>query len=91
MNVCVEQRVVMKFLVNGGIKLAEIYRRLQAQYDNEMLSRSKTFECRKRFKDGRISITDDPGRGGSRPTVVIPEQLILDNRRTTCREIAICR
>lgn len=64
-NIYVEQHVVMKFLVNEGIKPAEIYRRLQAQYGDETLSHSKTFEWCKRFKDGRISITDDPGCGGS--------------------------
>ena len=93
-SACMEQRVVMKFLVNEGVKPADIYRRLQAQYGDEMLSRSKTFEWCKRFKDGRTSVSDDPGRGGSKPTAVIPvniqrvERLILDNRRITCREIA---
>ena len=43
-SVCMEQRVVMKFLVNEGVKPADIYRRLQAQYGDETLSRSKTFE-----------------------------------------------
>jgi hypothetical protein len=55
-----EQRVVMKFLVNEGVKPADIYRRLQAQYGDETLSRSKTFEGCKRFKDGRTSVIDDP-------------------------------
>jgi len=40
-SACMEQRVVMKFLVNEGVKPADIYRRLQAQYGEEMLSRSK--------------------------------------------------
>jgi hypothetical protein len=54
-----------------------------------VLSRSKTFEWCKRFKDGRTSVSDDPGRGGSQPTAVIPvniqrmERLILDNRCMT--------
>jgi len=48
----------------------------------------------KRFKDGRTSVCDNPGHGGSQPTAVITvniqrvERLILDNRRITCREIA---
>jgi len=81
-------------LANEGVKPKDIYSRLQAQYDNETPSRSKTFECFKRFKDGRTSVSDDPGRGDSQPTAVIPvniqrvERLILDNRRMTCREIA---
>jgi len=84
----------MKFLVNEGVKPADIYRRLQAQYGDETLSRNKTFEWYKHFKEGSTSVTDDPGHGGSRPTAVITvniqrmERLILDNRRVTCREIA---
>ena len=84
-SACMEQRVVMKFLVNEGVKPVDIYRRLQAQYGDEMLSCSKTSEWCKRFKDGRMSVSDDPGHGGSQPTAVIPvniqcvEHLILDN------------
>ena len=40
---CMEQCVVMKFLVKDGVKPVDIYRRLQAQYGDETLSRSKTF------------------------------------------------
>jgi len=93
-SACMEKRVVMKFLVNEGVKLADIYRRLQAQYGDETLSRSKTFEWFKRFKDGCKSVSDDPGRGGSQPTAVNPvniqrvERLIMDNRRISCLEIA---
>ena len=93
-SACMEQHVVMKFLVNKGVKPADIYRRLQAQYGDETLSRSKTFEWCKRFKDGRTSVSDDPGRGGSQLSAVIPvntervERLILDNRHINCREIA---
>jgi hypothetical protein len=57
------QRVVMKFLVNEGVKPADIYRRLQAQYGDETLSRSKTFGWCKRFKDGR---------GGSMHALTLP-------------------
>jgi len=49
-SVCMEQHMVIKFLVNEGVKPADIYRRLQAQYGDETLSRSKTFEWCKRFK-----------------------------------------
>ena len=93
-SVCMEQRVVMKFLVNEGVKPADIYRRLQAQYGDETLSRSKTSEWCKCFKDGHMSVSDDPGRGGSQLTAVIPvntqcvKRLILDNRCITCRDIA---
>jgi len=55
---------MMKFLVNEDVKPADIYKRLQAQYGDEMLSHSKIFEWSKRFKDGHTSVSDDPGRGG---------------------------
>ena len=89
-----EQLVVMKFLVNKGVKPTDIYRRLQAQYGDETLSNSKTFEWCKHFKDDCTSVSNDPGHCGSHPTVVITmniqrlECLILDNRRITCREIS---
>jgi hypothetical protein len=67
-----EQREVMKFLVNEGVKPADICRRLQAQYDDETLSRSNTFEWCKRFKDGRTSVSDDPGRGGFMHALTLP-------------------
>ena len=84
-SACMEQRVAMKFFVKEGVKPADIYRRLKAQCGGQTLSRSKTFEWCKRFKDGRMSVSDDPGHGGSQPTAVIPvniqcvEHLILDN------------
>ena len=88
-SACMEQRVVMKFLVKEGAKPADIYSRLQAHYGDETLSRSKTFEWCKRFKDGRTSFSDDPDRGGSQPTAAIPvniqrvKSLIMDNRSIT--------
>jgi hypothetical protein len=66
------QHVALKFLVNKGVKPADIYRRLQAQYGDEMLSCSKTFEWCKRFKDGRTSVSDDPSRGGSMHALTLP-------------------
>jgi hypothetical protein len=67
-----EQRVVMKFLVNEGVKPADIYSRLQAQYGDETLCRSKTFEWCKHFKDGRMSVSDNPGRGGPMHALTLP-------------------
>jgi len=72
-SACIEQRVVMKFLVNEGVKPADIYRRFQAQYGDEMLGRSKTSEWCKRFKDGQTSVSDDPSHGGSQS----PQQSFL--------------
>jgi hypothetical protein len=67
-----EQCVVMKFLVNEGVKPADIYRRLQAQYGDETLIRSKTSEWCKHFKDGRMSVSDNLGRSGSMHALKLP-------------------
>ncbi|XP_064475436.1 protein GVQW3-like [Ornithodoros turicata] len=90
----IEQRIVMKILVNECIKSSKIHRRLQAQYCHDTLSRSKSFEWCKPFRDGRTSLKDDPGRSGSEPSVRLPEniqlveRLILKDRRITCLELA---
>ncbi|XP_064483065.1 uncharacterized protein LOC135395909 [Ornithodoros turicata] len=89
----IEQRIVMMFLVNEGIKSPEIHRRLQAQYGHDTLSRSKAFEWCKLSRDGRTSLQEDPCRGGSEPSVRVPEsievveRLILKDRRITCLDI----
>lgn len=42
-NACMEQRGVMRFLVNEGMKPADLYRKTQTQYAVETFSCSKTF------------------------------------------------
>ncbi|XP_064469631.1 protein GVQW3-like [Ornithodoros turicata] len=90
----IEQRILMRFLVNEDVKSSEIHRRLRAQYGHDTLSHSKAFEWCKRFRDGRTSVEDDPGRGGSEPSVRVPEniqvveRLVLKDRRITCLELA---
>ncbi|XP_064488451.1 protein GVQW3-like [Ornithodoros turicata] len=82
-----------KFLVNEGVKSSEIHRRLQAQYGQDTLSRSKAFEWCNRFRDGRTSVQGDPGRDGSEPSLRVPEnillveRLILKDRRITCLQL----
>jgi len=36
-SACIEQHVVMKFLVKEGVKSTDIYRRLQGKYGDETL------------------------------------------------------
>ncbi|CUT98979.1 hypothetical protein [Echinococcus multilocularis] len=74
---CREQRVLMKCLVKESIKPADIYRRLQAQLGAKALICSKTFEWCKCFKGGRISVSDDLGRGDSQSIVTIPVNIQL--------------
>ncbi|XP_064462644.1 uncharacterized protein LOC135373359 [Ornithodoros turicata] len=90
----IEQRIVMKFLVNEGVKSSEIHRRLQSQYGHDTLSHRKAFERCRRFRDGRTSVQDNPGRGGSEPSVRVAENiqlvehLILKDRQITCIKLA---
>lgn len=65
----VEQRVVMEFLVRERVKPIDIYKTLQAQYGDETVSHSKTFEWCNRFTDGCMSVN-----------IQQVERLILDNR-----------
>ncbi|XP_064482305.1 histone-lysine N-methyltransferase SETMAR-like [Ornithodoros turicata] len=56
--------------------------------------RREAFEWWKRFRDGRSSVQDDPGLGGSEPSVSVPEniqlveRLIFKDRRITSLELA---
>lgn len=58
-NAIVEQRTVITFFINESIRPNEIYKMLKAQYGDETLSRSKTFEWCRRFKYERTSLQDD--------------------------------
>src|SRR5258705_11887853 len=92
-SLAVEQRVVMKFLVAEGTKASEIHARLKAQFGEDTLSRRSVFKWCTRFKDGRESVVDNSGHGGSDPTVVTPtnihrvETLVLADRRVSVRQL----
>lgn len=58
-----EQRVVMQFLINEGVKPVDIHRRLQAQFGDQTLSRSKTLEWCKSFQEVNTCVNNDnPGQ-----------------------------
>jgi hypothetical protein len=54
-----EMRGVIRFLFAEGVKPVEIIRRMQAQYGNNCLSRSKIYEWIDHFKKGRTSVCDE--------------------------------
>jgi hypothetical protein len=54
-----EMRGVIRFLFSEGFKPVEIIRRMQAQYDDNCLSRSKIHEWIDHFKKGRTSVCDE--------------------------------
>jgi hypothetical protein len=50
-----EMRAVIRFLFAEGVKPVQIIRRMQAQYGDNCLSRSKIYEWTDHFKKGRTS------------------------------------
>ncbi len=55
----IEQRVVIKFLIDSGEKRAEIFLKLKKVFRNECALRARLFEWARRFKEGRRSVYDD--------------------------------
>jgi hypothetical protein len=53
MDVLKEQHVCIKFCQKLGKTATEMYEMLQQAFGEAVLSRSKTFECYPKFKNGR--------------------------------------
>jgi hypothetical protein len=58
-----EMRGMIRFLFAEGVKPVEIIRRMQAQYGDNCLLRSKIYEWINHFKKGRTSVCDEEGSG----------------------------
>jgi hypothetical protein len=56
-------RGIIPFLFAEGVKPVEIIRRMQAQYGDNCLSRSKIYEWIDYFQKGRTSIYDEDSSG----------------------------
>jgi hypothetical protein len=56
----VEQRIVIKFLVGENVPSAELHHRLQQQYGEECLSRTRVFKWCKCFREGRQRVENEP-------------------------------
>jgi hypothetical protein len=56
----VEQSIVIKFLIGENVPSAEIHHRLQQQYEEECLSRTREFEWCKCFREGRERVENEP-------------------------------
>ena len=87
-----EQRAVIRFLAAEGEKPNEVYTRMSVQYGSSCLNQRNVYKLIERFKEGHISIKDEPRKG--RPSEVnTPEKqqavndLILTERRITVEEI----
>jgi hypothetical protein len=55
----VEQRIVIKFLVGENVPSAEIHQRLQQQYGEECLSRTRVFEWCKCLREGKERVENE--------------------------------
>ena len=89
----IEQRVNLKFLVKLGKTASESYALLHQVYGELTMSRTRTFEWHKQFKEGREDCEDDPRSGRpltSRSVENIDRvrQLVRADRRLTVRMIA---
>jgi NMD protein affecting ribosome stability and mRNA decay len=58
-----EMRGVIRFLFAEGVKPVEIIRRMQVQYCDNCLSRSKIYKWIDHFKKGRTSVCDEERSG----------------------------
>ena len=74
MSVSVEQRMIIEFLTAEGVQPLEILQRLEKQFGEACLSRSRVFEWCKTFREGRENIRADV--------------FVRDNRRIIVQELA---
>ena len=91
MSVFHEQRICVKFCVKIGKSVTETFEMLKIAFGEEAVCRTQTYEWWKRFKKGRTSVDDDPGRPSTSKTndnVAKVREVICSNRRLTVREVA---
>ena len=58
-----EQRSVIRFLSNEGVKPIEINRRMKVQYGDACLSLHQVYEWTRKFMNGTSTVTDSPRPG----------------------------
>jgi hypothetical protein len=80
-----ETRGVIRFLFAEGVKPVEIIRRMQAQYGDNCLTRSKIYEWTDHFKKGKTSVCDEDRSGRTSTsrtenTVQSVERMVQENR-----------
>jgi transposase len=88
-----EMRGVIRFLFVEDVKPVEIIRRMQAEYGDNCLSRSKIYEWIEHFKKGRTSICDEersgrPSTSRNENNIQAVERTVRENRRITVDDMA---
>ena len=74
-----EQRAVIRFLAAEGAKPNEVYTRLSAQYGSSCLNQRNVYKWMERFKEGRISIKDEPRQGRPSEGNTPEKQQVINN------------
>lgn len=77
----VEQRIIIKFLIKADKTNAEIKTMLQSAFGTSTTKRSTLYEGTGRFREGRMSVTDDPREDGPR-TARTPAGVAKVKRKT---------
>jgi hypothetical protein len=71
-SACMEQRVAIKFLVDEGVKPADIYRRLKAQYGDRRSAAVRHLNGVNVSNMAVRPLVTIPGRGGSMHALTLP-------------------
>lgn len=93
MGLKIEQRAVIKFLCTEGAKAANIETRLRLVYGDNTLSKRAVYVWVAHFKEGRITIFDEPRSGRPKTStdeasVQIIQNLLKVDRRVTVADAA---
>jgi transposase len=88
-----EMRRVIRFLFAEGVKPVEIILRMQAQYSDNCLTRSKIYEWIDHFKKGRTSVCDEersgrPSASRTENSIQAVEGIVRENKRITVDDSA---
>jgi len=92
-HVCVEQRIIIKFLTKEGCKPSEKCSRLKKQYGEKTLSNVSVYKWSSAFKKGRETVENEPHERRLRTSITGENRdrvdaLIRENRRITVRELS---
>lgn len=93
----IDQRICIQFCIANEISCTLTFKMLQKAYGDQCLSRTRTFEWYKMFKEGR-EVVEDESRSGRPSTSTdehhadkVKEIMVMNNlrgRRVTVKEIA---